>query len=177
MYHSPSLFFQTYESRNHLMIQIRLGLRIFSLAYSHHPNRRKSSIDRSKHLLFVCVTYPSVFRHLINFFNGLKSYGTFSINHFTNEKLNEENIISNRCYPGYSYNNNLFSFVHGNVLAKYSDIDGGKKVKTDIIKTSFLQNHTYKIQKYFADFEKSELFFANPTSLGFPWYPSAKSQE
>ena len=103
---------------------------------------------------------------LINseFFNGLKSYGTFSIYHFTNEKLNEENIISNRCYPGYSYNNNLFSFVHGNVLAKYSDIDGGKKVKTDIIKTSFLQNHTYKIQKYFADFEKSELFFANPTS-------------
>ena len=53
------------ESRNHLMIH---DLRIFSLAYSNHPNRRKSSLDRSKHLLFVCVTYPSVFRHLITIF-------------------------------------------------------------------------------------------------------------
>ena len=103
---------------------------------------------------------------LINpdFFNGLKSFGTFSIYHYTKEKLNDESIISNRCYPGYSHNNNLFSFVHGNALASYSDINDGDSVKTDIVKTSFLKNHTYKIQKYFADFDKSELFFTNPTS-------------
>jgi len=128
-------------------------LHFFSNDYKLLKKKKISELDLSNELLI----NPE-------FFDGLKSYGTFSIYHYTQEKLNEGNIISNRCYPAYSYNKNLFSFVHGNTLANYSDIRSGNKVKTDIIKTSLFQNHTYKIQKYFADYEKSELFFANPTS-------------
>ena len=72
-------------------------------------------------------------------------------------------IISNRCYLGFSYKNNLKSYVHGNMLARYLDVQNNK-VKNDIIKTSFVKNQTYKIQNYFSDYDNIELFFANPTS-------------
>ncbi len=98
------------------------------------------------------------------YLNGLKDYGTFYIYHFTKEKLETENIISNRCYLGYSQNNNMFSIVHGNALARFTKINKDDHYKSDIIKTSLLLNNSYKIQKYFNDFDKSELFFSNPTS-------------
>jgi len=98
------------------------------------------------------------------FLNDLKDYGTFYIYHFSNETINNENIISNRCYLGYSQNKSLFSFVHGNALAKFKNISTLEKNGTDIIKTSFFKNHTYKIQKFFDEYDKSELFFSNPTS-------------
>lgn len=104
------------------------------------------------------------------YLNNLKDYGIFYIYHYANKKIEEENIISNRCYLGYAQNNNLFSFVHGNTYAKFNKISGEntKNIKiennTDIVKTSLFRNQYYKIQKYFKDYDKTELFFSNPTS-------------
>ena len=100
------------------------------------------------------------------YLNNLEDYGTFFIFHFsenTND-LNNKDIISNRCYLGYSQNNNLYSFVHGNALGKFTSIFSNKTILTDIVKTSLFQNHIYTIQKYFDNFDKNELFFINPTS-------------
>jgi len=33
-----------------------------------------------------------------------------------------------------------------------------------MIKTSLIKNYYYTIQKYFTDYDKNELFFANPTT-------------
>lgn len=98
------------------------------------------------------------------FLSGIEDYGTFYIYHFSNDRMDEKNIISNRCYIGYSQNQNLFSFVHGNTLAKFKKISGADMNKIDIVKTSLFKNHTYKIQKFFNGFDKNELFFSNPTS-------------
>ena len=100
------------------------------------------------------------------YLNNLKDYGTFYIYHFSEntKDLNNKDIISNRCYLGYSKNNNLYSFVHGNTYGKFTSIFSNKTFLTDIVKTSILQNHTYTIQKYFDGFDKNELFFVNPTS-------------
>ena len=96
--------------------------------------------------------------------NGIKDYGTFYIYHFTNQKIEKENILSNRCYLGFSKENNIYSYVHGNALVRFKDINNGTIEDTNIINTSFYKNQNYKIQKYFGGFDKHELFFANPTS-------------
>jgi hypothetical protein len=98
------------------------------------------------------------------FLNNTKDYGVFYIFHFSNGKIESDNIISNKCYLGFSLNNNLYSFVHGNTLAKYTNIKKDGKFYADIVKTSLLKNQKYTIQKYFSGFEKNELFFSNPTS-------------
>ena len=100
------------------------------------------------------------------YLNNLEDYGTFYIYHFSEntKDLNNKDIISNRCYLGYSQNNNLYSFVHGNTLGKFTSIFSNKTFLTDIVKTSLFKNHSYTIQKYFDDFDKNELFFTNPTS-------------
>jgi hypothetical protein len=100
------------------------------------------------------------------YLNNLEDYGTFYIYHFSDKtsNLSHTDIISNRCYLGYSKNNNLYSFVHGNTLGKFSSIFSNENIFTDIVKTSLFQNHTYTIQKYFEEFSKNELFFTNPTS-------------
>jgi hypothetical protein len=95
--------------------------------------------------------------------NGIEDYGSFYIYHIFNKKIHNNFIISNRCYLGFSKFNNLNSFVHGNTLAKYQNIEGSKK-KTDIVKTTFFSNQNYKIQNFFEDFDKTELFYNNPTS-------------
>lgn len=100
-----------------------------------------------------------------NFVEGLQDYGTFYIYHLTTDKIGDENIISNKCYAGYSKNNNLHSFVHGNTLARFININNRKNLEqTDIIKMTFLKNQRYKIQNFFRSLDRSELFFANPTS-------------
>ena len=103
---------------------------------------------------------------LINseFLNHTNDYGTFYIYHFTNQKIEKENILSNRCYLGFSKKNNIHSFVHGNTFSRFKKIDDQKKEETNIINTTFYKNQKYKIQKYFGGFDKHELFFANPTS-------------
>ena len=100
------------------------------------------------------------------FFEGLQDYGVFYIYHYTNSQIPENIIISNRCYTGYSKNQSLHSYIHGNTLAKYNKIIENENFfnsnKNIVMKTVF-QNQTYKIQKLFEAFDKNELFFANPT--------------
>lgn len=100
------------------------------------------------------------------FLDNLEDYGVFYIYHFSkdNENLLNNDIISNRCYLGYSKNNNLYSFVHGNTLAKFTSIKEKEVISTNIVKTSLFMNQSYTIQKYFNDFDMNELFFTNPTS-------------
>ena len=93
--------------------------------------------------------------------NGLESYGTFNIFHKINN-IKKNIIISNRCYVGYSKNNSLPSFVHGNTFAKFKSIQGHLSGNY-IIKTNKKIN-VYRIQKSFKDIKVVELFFANPTS-------------
>jgi len=98
-----------------------------------------------------------------NFFDGLEDYGVFYIFHRLDNTLNEKFIISNRCYLGFSKNNNLNSFVHGNTIAKHMSFKS-KKLKTDLIKNSFFMNHLYRVQSYMNHCDKIEFFIANPTS-------------
>ena len=98
------------------------------------------------------------------FLGGIEDYGVFYIYHITNENFEKKNIISNRCYLGYSQNYKLSSFVHGNTLAKFKNVNDSGIVNTDIVKKSLFKNHIYKIQEYFCGFDKSELFISNPTS-------------
>lgn len=95
---------------------------------------------------------------------GLKDYGVFYVYHLSKEEIDNESIILNRCYLGYSQNKNLPSFVHGNTLARFTNISGNNKIYSNIVKTSLFPNHFYKIQKYFNNLDKNELFFSNPTS-------------
>ena len=97
------------------------------------------------------------------FLNGVENYGTFYIYHRYNGDFKDDLILSNRCYVGFSIDNSLSSFVHGNVLARYQSLNG-KYEDTDIVKNSFFANNFYRIQNSFAEFTKSELFFTNPTS-------------
>ena len=99
------------------------------------------------------------------FFNGLESYGIFYIYHQTNLRLNGNDSISNKCYLGYSLNDNLSSFVHGNTLSKFKSINLNDKITySDPVKMSLLCNQKYKIQKYFAYYDKNEFMFCNPTN-------------
>jgi len=101
-----------------------------------------------------------------NYLDNREDYGIFYIFHYSKNITNIKNqdIISNRCYLGYAKDNNLYSFVHGNTFAKFTNIYPKGKILTNIVKTSIFKNQTYTIQKYFGDFDKNELFFVNPTS-------------
>ena len=98
------------------------------------------------------------------YMDNIKDYGTFYIYHYTSDKIQREIVISNRCYLGYSKNNKLHSFIHGNTLSRFSNLAHNLNTNSDIVKTSPIQNQYYKIQKFFDGFDKNELFFANPTS-------------
>ncbi len=113
------------------------------------------------------------------YLNNLEDYGTFYIYHFSEntKSLNNKDIISNRCYLGYSQNNNLYSFVHGNTLGKFTSIYSRENVLSDMVKTSLFKNHTYTIQKYFDGFDKNELFFINPTSKNIKFTINGKNYE
>ena len=77
------------------------------------------------------------------FLNKVEDYGLFYIYHHAEEKSKVDRDISliNRCYSGYSQNNNLYSFVHGNVWAKSKSIYSSNYHSKDIIKTSMIQNY------------------------------------
>lgn len=95
------------------------------------------------------------------FMDSMEDYGVFYVYHRSKNKSIDDVIISNRCYLGFSYKNMLSSFAHGNTHARYRNITGGS-IKADIVKKSLLLNQEYRIQNYFKDMTKSELFFANP---------------
>jgi len=96
--------------------------------------------------------------------NDFEGYGTFFIFHKNKNRINDS--IRNSCYTGYSKNNNLPSFVHGNLMGASLPIshDNKNKLKLGIVESSFLKNNIYKIQKSFSNYDYIELFIANPTS-------------
>lgn len=98
------------------------------------------------------------------FMNNISDYGIFYIYHQTNKIL--KSSIRNACYTGYSYKDNLASFVHGNFPISYKSLNSLKNNDTDEeIITSFLfKKNKYKIQKYFKNLTKSEIFIQNPTT-------------
>lgn len=98
-----------------------------------------------------------------NFLDGIEDYGVFYIFHKLEKKVNKKIIISNRCYLGYSKNNSLASYVHGNTLARFETINKNES-GTDLIKNAFLSNQIYRVQTYFENYTKSEIFLTNPTS-------------
>lgn len=117
------------------------------------------------------------------YLNDITDYGTFYIYHYSSntKNLSNKDSISNRCYTGYSKNNNLYSFVHGNINTKYSSIwpliqntpyqDSIMSEAKNYLNTSNLtnlslfKNQIYTIQKNFQNFDKNELFFTNPTKF------------
>jgi hypothetical protein len=97
-----------------------------------------------------------------DFLDGIEDYGVFYIFHRYDNYSGDDLIISNRCYVGFSLNDCLSSFVHGNQHVRYQSLDG-KYDGSDMVKSSFF-NKLYRIQNSFEDFTNSELFFVNPTS-------------
>ena len=99
-----------------------------------------------------------------NLLDGLNDYGVFYVYHFAHDKINANNIILNKCYVGFSQNNSLHSFVHGNMIAKYTSIKKSAIFSNYTKYFSFFKRNKYQIQNYFNDFETIELFFANQTN-------------
>jgi hypothetical protein len=94
-----------------------------------------------------------------NFLEGIIDYGVFYIFHKTKKIHNS--IIRNSCYLGYSLNDNLPSFVHGNVCASSKNFLG-MDFRSGIAGMSFFTNQKYRIQNYFDDCKKTELLIHNP---------------
>lgn len=96
------------------------------------------------------------------FFSDFKDYGYFQI--FC--KINNFEIqetISNRCYTGFSKNNNNFSFVHGNSYAEANSLNEEEDYShINLVKTSYTNNQNYIIQNNFNNFDFVELFYLNP---------------
>tara|TARA_X000000368_G_scaffold398282_1_gene368191 strand:+ start:532 stop:1305 length:774 start_codon:yes stop_codon:yes gene_type:complete len=103
---------------------------------------------------------------LINkeFLNGMEDYGIFYIYHKSDKQLSSS--VRNSCYTGYSYKNQLESYVHGNCPTSYKPLNQNiaRKITHDIVGRSIFINQNYKIQRYFNDLTKSEIFIQNPTS-------------
>jgi len=103
---------------------------------------------------------------LINkeFINGLEDYGIFYIYHKSLEQINSS--IRNSCYTGFSYKNQLESYVHGNCPTSYKPLNPNinTNIKHDIVGRSLFLNQNYKIQRYFENLSKSEIFIQNPIS-------------
>ena len=66
---------------------------------------------------------------------------------------------------GYSINQNLYSFVHGNILAKSYAINKNEKFLPDIVKMSLFKNQNYTIQKFFNNFDKIISFITRHLKL------------
>ena len=117
-----------------------------------------------KKLEYKNLNYSNTLKIDSELLDGLKDYGVFYVFHKTNNKIDKNIIISNRCYLGYSKNNNLCSYVHGNSYVRSENITKvNEKKSNNIIKTN-ANSGTYKIQNYFKNTAKIELFFVNPTS-------------
>jgi hypothetical protein len=134
-------------------------------------NLKNTSVDiiflskNGKFIKKICLSKIDISNELkINkkFLMGKEDYGTFYIYHKTKEETKKNFLISNRCYTGYSQNNCLPSFVHGNSFSAYKSIYGNNK-GCDLVKLTKKKNY-YTIQKYFNTMDKVELFFSNPSS-------------
>ena len=93
------------------------------------------------------------------FLNNTQSYGVFYV--FHSSKFNFNGIIRNSCYTGYSLNNSLPSFVHGNTITAEQNLNT-MKINYGLGGISTFKNFTYVVQNYF-DYEKTEIMLVNPT--------------
>jgi|TARA_Y100000389_G_C17379718_1_gene473638 hypothetical protein len=92
--------------------------------------------------------------------NGQEGYGTFYV--FHNSKTLKNISVRNSCYTGYSYKKNLYSFVHGNLPTKYSNLENSLELKDNIIYTnSIFENQKYFVQNDFSSYDRVEVFFVN----------------
>ena len=98
-----------------------------------------------------------------NLLEGIESYGSFYIFHKYQLGIGEDYSIYNRCYTGYSKDRKLNSFVHGNLPALYREGEDDH-YSTDIVKNTIFKNQKYIIQNKFDEYDRTELFFNNPTS-------------
>jgi len=96
--------------------------------------------------------------------NGLEDYGTFHVYHKLNHDIDDKIIISNRCYIGYSKENSLPSYMHGNTYSSYENIFKGINKYSNITLNKVITDSIYKIQNYFEGYDKTEFFFSNPTN-------------
>ena len=95
--------------------------------------------------------------------NTNEKSGHFFIFHKLNSIKNDQILLRNSCYTGYSYKQNIDSIVHGNLpvvaINKFCN-----PYKENIIQRSYLKNYTYKVQNNFIAYDKVEAFFFNPLS-------------
>ncbi len=118
---------------------------------------KEIKIEQLKHLNQITIS-----KELLG---GIEDYGTFLIFHKFKDSKPSNIFISNRCYLGFSKDKNLYSFVHGNTLSRYINMDDPKNIKTDLVQTTpFLYKSKYRVQNYFEKDLNTEIFFANPTS-------------
>jgi hypothetical protein len=96
------------------------------------------------------------------FLNGLQDYGTFSVFHVFDDKDRSDVKIINRHYVGFSKNNGIPSFVHGNIYARYWN-PKTNKIMSDMVLISSKPT-IYVVQKNFISYDYIELFFSNPTT-------------
>lgn len=108
------------------------------------------------------LNYANEFLIDKDFLNGIEGYGVFYAFQRSDSYSGDDLVISNRCYVGFSVDNKLSSFVHGNLYVKYQSLNGNYK-GSDMVQISLL-NNKYRIQNSFKNFTKTELFFVNPTS-------------
>lgn len=99
-----------------------------------------------------------------SFFKEFSGYGYFQIFcKILNFKI-EENL-SNRCYTGFSQNQNNFSFVHGNSYVQANSLNVNDNNEFfGLVKMSLFQNQYYFIQNDFEKYDFVELFYFNPTN-------------
>ncbi len=98
-----------------------------------------------------------------SFLDGLEGHGTFYIFHNAKKNPLINEVISNKCYTGFSYKGNLHSFVHGNTIVRGESFNS-PRVSSDFVLTSLFSNNIYKIQSLFENLDRTEFFFSNPTS-------------
>jgi hypothetical protein len=122
--------------------------------------------DRSGHVVkeFELDKVPASHELVIDkeFLNNLEDYGTFSVFHVFDDKDCSGVKITNRCYVGFSQNNGLPSFVHGNIHARYWNPQTDKIMSDMVLMAG--KPITYVLQKNFITCDCVELFFANPTT-------------
>ena len=97
------------------------------------------------------------------FLNGIEDYGIFYIYHKSDKQINSS--VRNSCYTGFSYKNQLESYVHGNCPTSHKPLNPSTSLykEHEIVGRSIFMNQNYKIQKYFENLSKSEIFIQNPT--------------
>ena len=140
----PSIFFD-YKNTN-IEIQFYDFQNKFLKKDIIHPLKKNNELLIDKHYL-----------------NGAETYGHFFIFHNIKNFDDRKISFSNRCYVGYSKNNNNFSFVHGNTFVKAKNLNDGSMI-SDFSHISLLKNYKYALQENFSKVDCLEIFICNPTS-------------